>query len=340
VRNVDVEGTPYRMLTTALPGGGAVQVASNVSDNQAALGGLRTRLLLVGGGGVLAAGLLGWAVARRTVGPVERLTNAAEHVAATQDLATPIEVSRSDEVGRLATAFNTMLTALDQSRRQQQRLVMDASHELRTPLTSLRTNIELLQRADDLDPTDRRRLIADVDTEIRELSDLVAELVDLAGDRRTEEPVAGLRLDEVVEAAVETARRRTGREIALSAEPVAVDGRRVMLERAVGNLIDNAHKWSPSGSPIEVTVVGGRVEVRDHGPGVAESDRSLIFERFYRSPDARSMPGSGLGLAIVKQIVEAHGGRVFADEAPGGGALIGFEIPVDVTARAAASPVG
>ncbi len=113
----------------------------------------------------------------------------------------------------------------------------------------------------------------------------------------------------------------------MTQHPGAVMGRPGMLERAVANLLDNAHKWSPSGAPIEVTVGGGKVEVRDHGAGIAPEDRPHVFDRFYRSAAARSMPGSGLGLAIVKQVVEAHGGTVWAADAPGGGAVVGFEIP-------------
>ena len=99
------------------------------------------------------------------------------------------------------------------------------------------------------------------------------------------------------------------------------------LERAVHNLLDNATKFDDSGGAIEVTVRHGRVEVCDHGPGIAEADRAAVFDRFYRSIDARSRPGSGLGLAIVRDIVEAHGGSVFVQSRAGGGTCIGFVLP-------------
>jgi two-component system sensor histidine kinase MprB len=100
-----------------------------------------------------------------------------------------------------------------------------------------------------------------------------------------------------------------------------------MLERAISNLVDNAHKWSPPDATIEISVGEGRVEVVDQGPGIDEADRVFVFDRFYRAPEARAMPGSGLGLSIVKQVVDLHDGRVWADQAPGGGARVGFEIP-------------
>jgi two-component system sensor histidine kinase MprB len=94
------------------------------------------------------------------------------------------------------------------------------------------------------------------------------------------------------------------------------------VERAVGNLLDNAHKWSPEGETVDVAVSDGVVEIRDRGPGIAEEDLPLVFNRFYRSATARGMPGAGLGLAIVKQIADAHGGSVTAERAPGGGSVL------------------
>ena len=219
-----------------------------------------------------------------------------------------------------------MLSALASSRAQQRRLVADAGHELRTPLTSLRTNIDLLSRASELPAADRAEALADARLELEELSALVAELLDLAADAPPEASV-GLRLDEIVGEVVERFRRRTGREVTLEAAPTPAAGKPIGLARAVSNLLDNAHKWSPPGGKIEVRVEGGRVEVRDHGSGIDPADLPRVFERFFRSAAARGTPGSGLGLAIVQQTAEEHGGRAFAANAPGGGALVGFEIP-------------
>jgi two-component system sensor histidine kinase MprB len=101
-----------------------------------------------------------------------------------------------------------------------------------------------------------------------------------------------------------------------------------LVERAVSNLLENAAKWDASGRPIEVEVDAGTVLVRDHGPGLRGADPARVFDRFYRGPDTQAVAGSGLGLAIVKQVVDRHGGRVVAGDTPGGGATVGFELPV------------
>ena len=105
-------------------------------------------------------------------------------------------------------------------------------------------------------------------------------------------------------------------------EPTVVDGYRDRMERAVWNLLENAGKWSGEGGSVEVSLAGGELQVRDHGPGFADEDRPLVFDRFYRSAAARSMPGAGLGLAIVREVAEAHGGTVEAENARDGGALV------------------
>ena len=327
-RNVWVEDTHFRMITAPYGDDHAIQIARDMSETDAIVNGLRLRLFGIGGLGVILAALMGWLVAGRALKPVGDLTAAAEHVAATQDFDAPIEVERTDEIGRLASSFNTMLKALGASRQQQQQLVADASHELRTPLTSLRTNIEVLAKSDDMDGIEKQDLLADVTFELGELTELVSELVELATDARVaEEPVSEVDLADLVEQVAERARRRTGRTIEIEADDLTIQGRPAMLERAVSNLVDNAHKWSPPGAPIEISVQGGRVEVIDRGPGIDEADRSFVFDRFYRATRARAMPGSGLGLAIVKQVIDLHGGRVFAEESPNGGARVGFEIP-------------
>ena len=306
----------------------AIQIARDLTETDAIVNGLRLRLLGIGGLGVLLAALMGWLVAGRALKPVGDLTATAEHVATTQDFDAPIEVERNDEIGRLASSFNTMLRALGASRQQQQQLVADASHELRTPLTSLRTNIEVLTKSDDMDGTEKQELLADVTFELGELTELVSELVELATDARVaEEAVSEVDLSDLVEQVAERARRRTGRTIVVDAADGVIQGRPSMLERAISNLVDNAHKWSPPDAAIRVSVGEGKVEVVDQGPGIDEADRVFVFDRFYRAPEARAMPGSGLGLAIVKQVVDLHAGRVWAEPASGGGARVGFEIP-------------
>jgi two-component system sensor histidine kinase MprB len=330
--SVTVDGVEYRVLTAHLERGGAVQIARELTETNDVVSALAGRMILITLAGAALAGGIGWLVAQRLTRPVRALADAAEHVAATQDLSTPIPAQGSDEVGRLATSFNTMLGALARSRDQQQQLVQDASHELRTPLTSLRTSAELLGRAHDLDPEERDRLLAVVATESKELADLVNELVDLATDQRSEAPLTAVALDEVVDRAVRISRERTKRPITLDAHPVTVDGDAGLLERAVRNLLDNADKFSPPGSPVDVRLapVDGRarLEVADHGPGIPAEDRERVFDRFYRSAASRTLPGSGLGLAIVAQVVADHGGSVRAEESEGGGALITLDLPL------------
>ncbi len=309
-RTVTVSGTRYRMLTEPIRDG-AVQVARSVTEQDNVLSSLAVRLALIGAGGTIVAAGLAWLIAVRIVRPVERLSGAAELVARTQDLARPIAVSRRDELGRLAESFNTMLLALRTSRDQQKRLVADASHELRTPLTALRTNIEVLQRASDMEASQRAQMLADVEAELTELSALVAELVELATDARADEPVEPTDLVELVERVVTRMRRRTGREITLTVtSPATVTVRAGAIERVVSNLLDNACKFSRAPAPVDVRVDGTRIDVADRGTGIDDADRAYVFDRFYRAAAARTMPGSGLGLAIVKQLVELHGGSV------------------------------
>src|SRR5262249_54575535 len=128
--------------------------------------------------------------------------------------------------------------------------------------------------------------------------------------------------------------RRNRPEVAyaLDSEPTTVQGVAATIERAVGNLLDNAAKWSPAGSEVEVAVRGGQLVVRDHGPGIPDEDLPYVFDRFYRARAARGLPGSGLGLAIVRQVAESHGGEVLAENAEGGGTrmvlTLGAERPV------------
>lgn len=324
--DVEIDGERYRMLTVKSQYG-AVQLARSLAESEKSLGRiLRSTLVAVVVVGVLSA-LLGWLIARQVTRRLERLTTVAGEVAETGRLDVDVPVDGGDETGRLGRAFSAMLAALQASKHEQHQLVQDAGHELRTPLTSLRTNISVLRRRhDQLAPDSRDQLLSDLDSETRELTDLVNELVELATDRRDDEPVQPVRLADVAERAAARARRRFGRDVVVQADGSTVDGRPNALERATQNLIDNACKFAPDG-PIEVAIAGGEVTVRDHGPGLVDSDIPHLFDRFYRSVAMRSKPGSGLGLSIVKSVVDAHGGTVTAANAPGGGAVLGYRLP-------------
>jgi two-component system, OmpR family, sensor histidine kinase MprB len=318
-----------RVVTVALDGIGFIQFARPLDEVDAVLSDLRLRTSALGLAAIVAAGALAWVLAGRTVRPIRDLTDATEYVAATGDLGRGVETSSSgDEVGRLAASFTAMLDALSASRRQQRQLVMDASHELRTPLTSLRTNVDVLRRGHDLSDGDRAALVDDLDAELGELSDLFAELVDLAGDVRNDEELAPVTLAEVAEPVVERAVRRTERSIAIEkGRTIVLEARPDALARAIRNLIDNAAKFSPAGTSIRVVIDGGRLAVHDRGPGIPEGERAAVFDRFHRVESSRTLPGSGLGLAIVRQVAEAHGGTVFVEESPDGGAAVGFVLP-------------
>jgi two-component system sensor histidine kinase MprB len=329
-RDATIRGVHFRVMTTRGPEGSTLTLAKALTDVDDTLGRLRWILFAVTIGGVGLASGFGVAVSRAAARPLGRLTATAEQVTATGELHHRIEPEGDDEPGRLAASFNAMLAALDASRDAQRQLVADASHELRTPLTSIRANVELLERVPDMEPGERAQVLASVRGQLEDLTILVGDLVDLARPGESSvEPPEELRLDELVRDAVQRARRHApATPFAVRTEPAMVTGSRARLARAVGNLLDNAVKWSPPGQPIEVAVDGGEVTVRDHGPGIDEDDLPHIFDRFYRARSARGRPGSGLGLAIVKQVAETHGGSVVAEAAPGGGARLRLALPV------------
>jgi two-component system sensor histidine kinase MprB len=161
-----------------------------------------------------------------------------------------------------------------------------------------------------------------------ELGVLVGDLVDLSKTEIEEVEIEDLRLDLAAAGAIERARLHAPDcRFLLDAEPCLVSASPARLERAIANLLDNAVKWGPPGGPVEVQVRDGRLEVRDHGPGIAAEDLPHVFDRFYRAPAARALPGSGLGLAIVRQMAETHGGSVEATNDPGGGARLALKLP-------------
>jgi two-component system sensor histidine kinase MprB len=322
-----VDGTHIRMLTFAynnpFVGDLAVQIARPLTEVDHSLDRIKSLLILITGGGIAIAAALGLVVSRAALAPVRRLTSATETVRETGDLSERIDVSGHDELSRLAGSFNAMLGALEESSRSQRQLVADASHELRTPLTSLRTNIEVLAKDRELPVGERERLLADVVEQLGEMTTLISELIELArGTEQIAEPEE-VRLDLVTSDAVERTRRnRPNVTFKTDFDESVVQGVPSTIERAIGNLLDNAAKWSAPGGEVDVAVRNGAVTVRDHGPGIDEEDLPHVFDRFYRARSARGMPGSGLGLAIVRQVAEAHGGTVVAERANGGGTLM------------------
>ncbi|AUG79063.1 histidine kinase [Kitasatospora sp. MMS16-BH015] len=314
------------VLLTAVPTG-------SVEDS---LRGLALILLGVAALGVVGAGVTGRIVARSALKPVDDLTDVVEHIARTEEVGSTIPVHGSDEIARLSSSFNSMSTALANSRDRQTRLIADAGHELRTPLTSLRTNVDLLIRSDQtgraLPEATKTKMLGNMKAQMQELTLLIGDLLELSrpDSAKRERPHTVVALHEIADRAVERARLRgPGLHFELDIHPWYVAGDPAALERAVINLLDNAVKYSPPASTIEVRLAHGTLTVRDHGPGIPPEELKYVFDRFWRSPSSRQLPGSGLGLSIVAQTVEDSEGTVTLGPATDGGpgALATVRIP-------------
>ena len=328
-RDTTLNGVHVRILTARVHDSlYTVQVARSLADMDLNLAYLKLTLILVAAGGVALAAVLGRLIAQAGLRPIHRLRQAVDHVTETGDMSQGVPYTGTDELGRLGSHFNRMLGALDHSLRMQRQLVADASHELRTPLASLRTNIEVLQRSPDLVGPERDRLLKDVVSQVEQLTRLIQDLIDLARGDQTPEEKEEVRLDWIVAIAVDRAATNwPAVRFSTDLDESVIVGQSNRLDRAVSNLLDNAGKWSPPGTVVEVRVNDHEVTVRDHGPGIDRADLPFVFDRFWRAPGARSMPGSGLGLSIVRQVAEAHGGTVTAELPPDGGTLMRLRLP-------------
>ena len=327
--DITLRGHHLRVLVRGAGKDGAVQVALPLTQVDDALSNQMLLLIIIAAAGIALAALLGLLVARTALLPIARFTRQTETIAARPDRleSERLDVQGGDELARLAQTFNRTLDALARSVQSQRNLVADASHELRTPIATIRANLQLMRDEELLSASDREALRRDVIEELDELTALVGDVVELARGSKLAGKPAEVRVDQIVSAAVDRTRRRAPQlTVSAAVEPTLVQGEGDRIARAVANLLDNAAKYGQSGGSIEVTLVGGTLTVRDHGPGFHEEDLPFVFDRFHRARDARSQPGSGLGLAIVRQAAEAHGGFVRSANAPGGGALleIGF----------------
>jgi two-component system, OmpR family, sensor histidine kinase MprB len=328
-------GIHLRVLTIHLRGGGAVQLGRSLDSADQTLSRLRIVLITLILGGTSLALVLVRVFVRRAIAPIRQLTATTEHIEATGDLGSRVATARKDEVGRLAERFNAMLDrlqgtqrALEQSTTSQRQLVADASHELRTPIASLRTNIEVLLATRTSANGDDAALLHDVVEQLEELSAVVSDLIELARGDMPTPATEEVELDAVVnEALVRVRRYAPSVEFEAHVEPSTIDGSPERIGRAINNILDNAAKFSPPGSLVEVSSKGGTVMVRDQGPGVPLDELPHLFDRFYRGQGNAHINGSGLGLAIVKQVVESHGGSVEAAPAAGGGLEIALRFP-------------
>lgn len=336
-----VKGVHVEMLTVGDPfDHWAIQVALPLTDVDSVLNGLLLPYGLLIGGGVLLAALLGVAISRSALRPIGRFLRQTEAVTSELERPQRLEETGASELRRLAASFNQTLDALERSIESQRHLVADASHELRTPLAALRSNVQIFLDADRLPADERAGLQQSILAELDELTQIVADVVELARGSSPDEGREAIELDTVVREAVDRARRRApSLMFQLELEPTVIEGAPDRVGRAVANVIDNARKWSPADGEIDVQLQDGTLTVRDHGPGFSERDLPHVFDRFYRAPDARRLPGSGLGLAIVRQAAEAHGGRAEAANATDGGAVVrvNFGPPVSAAAQSSTS---
>jgi two-component system sensor histidine kinase MprB len=321
-------------------------VALPLTDDDAVLHSLLLPYGLLIGGGVLLAALLGLAISRSVVAPIERFIAKTERVTRELDHPARLEETNVTELRRLGTAFNQTLDALERSIESQRQLVADASHELRTPIAALRSNIQIFLESERLPAGEREGLRQSILAELDELTQVVADVLELARGAAPAGRVEEVEVDTLVREAVERTQRRAAYlRFDLDLEPTVVLNNPERVSRAITNLIDNARKWSPSDGRVEVRLHGGTLSVRDHGPGFNERDLPHVFDRFYRAEGARRLPGSGLGLAIVKQAAIAFGGHVEAANAPGGGAIVtarfgsapGAGAPMDASQRVTAA---
>jgi heavy metal sensor kinase len=285
---------------------------------------------------VAIAAVGGYLLAYRALRPVEQLRRAAEDYGA-KDLSrrlAPREL-RDDELGRLARTLDAMLDRVAAAVEQQRRFTGDASHELRTPIATIMADASLsLERSRPAE--DQRATIARIELEAARMGRIVEGLLVLARSDAQDRPAQTQDVDLralLDAAAVRFASNATVRGVRI--EVRAESGLRVAdqdngLERVFDNLLENALRYAPAGSAVEIEASARagttRVTVADHGPGIPTDERTRVFERFHRGPGA-SGAGAGLGLAIARTIVDAHGGRISAATTPGGGATFVVELP-------------
>ena len=327
VDTVTIGSTRYRVRTTGLSDG-AVQIARPLTEVDRVLGSFRTRILVLVVLVTATATLLGSLIAERVTATLRRLTSAADTVRSTGRFDVNVSATGNDEVSRLSVAFGSMLESLDRSRAEQRRLVEDAGHELRTPLTSVRTNLDVLRRYPELPDDERAKIVDDLHGEVEEMVELVDEIVIVAAGVASDEPPAEFSLGDATRDVVERFARRTGRHFDVVADESPVRAQESVVQRAISNLLDNAAKFDASGAAIAVRVNDGEVAVMDRGPGIPADELAVVFERFHRTAAAQAMPGSGLGLSIVHDVITRNGGSVFATSRDGGGAVVGFRLPL------------
>jgi heavy metal sensor kinase len=294
-------------------------------------------LLIAGPAALVATAAGGWWLARRALRPIDRLTTEAGTIGVGQPGDRLADPGTGDEVAHLAATLNTMLSRIQEGVEEQRRLVGDTSHELRSPLAAMRAELDVSLRTDALDPP-ARAVLESTREEVIRLSRMVDDLLTLAGadEGGLALALAGADLADVareVARSLEPLAAAHGIVLALDAAPGPVTGDAVRLQQAIGNLVDNAIKYSPHGATVEIaTATEGAaavVRVADTGPGIAPELRERVFDRFFRADASRTRAtgGSGIGLAIVRELARAHGGQAWVEARPGGGSVFVLSLP-------------
>ncbi|MFD4637643.1 sensor histidine kinase [Lentzea sp. NPDC058436] len=323
-----------RVVMRSLDGSELI-AALDQSEVDRAVDDLRLAFLLISLGALILVGMAGYALVRASTRALEEVEQVAGEIAA-GDLSRRVPVRRpGSEVGRLASALNTMLGQIEasfaarvRSESRMRQFVADASHELRTPLTSIRGYAELYRQGA---ASDASEVLKRVEDHAARMGVLVDDLLQLAR-LDSEQPLALSCVDLVVvvtDAVVDARLNETDRLVSLElpAGPVLVEADEARVRQVLTNLLSNALVHTPAGSPVEVRLTSGVVEVVDHGPGMTSEQAARVFERFYRVDPARGPGGTGLGLAIVAALVAAHGWRIEVDTAPGEGAVFRVLFP-------------
>jgi two-component system, OmpR family, sensor kinase len=276
---------------------------------------------------LLLTAALGAVLIRRTLKPVENITITASKIEENSDLNRRVGYrGPGDEIGQLAITFDRMIERLEKTFESQKRFVADASHELRTPLTVIQGNLDLLKR--NMSEEDRKESFKAIESEAKRMAKISNDLLFLAevesGQDLKKETIP---LKRIIGEELKRAESMAGnRKIKLGKmEDLTVTGDSYKLSQVLGNLMDNAIKYTQDGGDITLSTYqdGGwaRLDITDTGIGIAPENLSHLFDRFYRVDKARSRDrgGTGLGLAIVKGIVEQHGGKVTVSSQPGKG---------------------
>jgi signal transduction histidine kinase len=315
---------------------GGVVTGQSLKDTDEALNQIRSTLIFGGLGVVLVTNVAAYVLARRVLDPVRRVSRLARDIERTADFSRRVPASAAgDEMAELTATFNSMIERVERMLEAQKSFLADSSHELRRPLTVLRTNIDIL-RDPSMPAEEREACVREMRTEAEIMSRLISDLLLLSREGRQEIEHAPVDCSSICEQAAARLRAKDDRHDLVTgiAAGIRVQGDAKRLGQMLWNLLQNAAQYTPAGGRIELRLERldglARLEVRDTGIGISEEDLPHIFDRFYRTEQARTFhtEGDGLGLAIVKYIVEAHDGSVHVTSQPGRGTTFVINLPV------------